>query len=67
MDVLPLNRYIFLFIIIFIFSSTDLDSNSTVLWVIPEKSLIEGEARAHLTTAADNRAYYLCSTVKIVL
>ena len=48
MDVLPLNRYIFLFIIIFICSSTDLDSISTALWVIPEKRLYEGEARAHL-------------------
>ena len=38
-----------LFIIIFICSSTDLDPISTALWVIPEKRLFEGEARAHLT------------------
>ena len=47
-DVLPLNHYIFLFIIIFICSSTsDLDSISTALWVIPDKRLFEGETWAH--------------------
>ena len=65
---LPLTRYIFVFIIIFICSSTDLDSISTALSVIPYKSLIEEEARAEKRgrTAADNRAY-LWSTVKIEL
>ena len=47
-DVLPLNHYIFLFIIIFICSSTsDLDSISTALWVIPDKRLFEEGTWAH--------------------
>ena len=62
------SKSLYIFIIIFICSSTDLDSISTALWVIPEKSLIEGEARAEQRgrTAPDNRAY-LWSTVKIEL
>ena len=43
--------YTFLFIIILICSSTDLDSISTALWVITLKRLFEGEARAHLTNS----------------
>ena len=47
-DMLPLNHYIFLFIIIFVCSSTsDLGSISTALSLLPDKRLFEGGTWAH--------------------